>query len=90
MKAVKAKKNPDGEKVQLRIGKANFGVPSWGSEVIADFLYAYPGSPAGLGDETLLRTTPPSCSSSPTENIVRSGRENRDRLGGVDKWNGAG
>ena len=31
------------------IGIANFGTPDWGSELTVEFLYAWPGSNAGLG-----------------------------------------
>jgi beta-lactamase superfamily II metal-dependent hydrolase len=33
---------------------ANLGTPDWGSEVQAEFLYAYPGDPAGLGTDNTL------------------------------------
>lgn len=40
------------------IGRANFGTPDWGSELQVQFLYAWPGSPAGLGrDNTLVNNT---------------------------------
>ena len=34
---------------QAHIGEANFGVLDWGSELSAEFLYAWPGSNQGLG-----------------------------------------
>lgn len=39
----------EGRPIELHIGKTNFGVPAWGKEVKAEFLYAYPGTSDGLG-----------------------------------------
>jgi competence protein ComEC len=39
----------EGRPMQLRIGRSHFGTPDWGDELTAQFLYAYPGSPDGLG-----------------------------------------
>ncbi len=33
----------------MHMGGASFGSPDWGSELKIEFLYAYPGSPEGLG-----------------------------------------
>jgi competence protein ComEC len=38
-----------GQPVVQRIGRANFGTLDWGGELKVRVLYAYPGSPAGLG-----------------------------------------
>jgi len=44
----------DGQPITQHIGLATFGHPDWGSEVDVRFLYAYPGSPAGLGSDNTL------------------------------------
>jgi competence protein ComEC len=49
----------DSEKFQGRpiiehVGRASFGSPDWGSELQVRFLYAYPGSAAGLGSGNTL------------------------------------
>jgi len=36
------------------MGRAQFGTPDWGSELVAEFLYSYPGSPTGLGSGNTL------------------------------------
>lgn len=33
----------------MHVGRASFGSPEWGTELKIEFLYAYPGSPEGLG-----------------------------------------
>jgi competence protein ComEC len=49
----------DAERVQghpivEHIGRDNFGTPDWGGELRVRWLYAYPGSPAGLGHGNTL------------------------------------
>lgn len=49
----------------MHIGVDNFGVPDWGSELDAEFLYAWPGSIRDWDREVPRRTTPQlSCGSS--------------------------
>jgi competence protein ComEC len=43
-----------GQPIEKHIGRASFGNPDWGSELRVRFLYAYPGSPAGLGSKNTL------------------------------------
>jgi competence protein ComEC len=43
-----------GQPIVEHIGRANFGTPAWGSELRVSLLYAYPGSPAGLGSKNTL------------------------------------
>jgi len=38
----------------MHMGRASFGSPDWGTELKVEFLYAYPGSPAGLGHGNTL------------------------------------
>ena len=44
----------EGQPIVEHAGRANFGTPNWGSELRVSFLYAYPGSPAGLGSGNTL------------------------------------
>ncbi len=44
----KGEQFPGGD-VVTHIGRANFGTPDWGQELSVHFLYAWPGSAAGLG-----------------------------------------
>lgn len=39
----------DGHVGKVLLGKDNFGALDWGSELVAEVLYAYPGTPDGLG-----------------------------------------
>ena len=43
-----------GQPIVQHIGRDYFGTPNWGSELRVRFLYAYPGSPAGLGSDNTL------------------------------------
>ena len=43
-----------GRPITAHVGRANFGTADWGSELSVRFLYAYPGSPAGLGSRSTL------------------------------------
>jgi len=43
-----------GAPVTEHLGRANFGTPNWGSELQVQFLYAWPGSAAGLGSGNTL------------------------------------
>jgi competence protein ComEC len=43
-----------GQPIVEHIGRANLGTPNWGSELRVTFLYAYSGSPAGLGIRNTL------------------------------------
>ncbi len=43
-----------GQPIRLHMGKAQFGVPDWGSELKPEFLYSYPGNPSGLGSGNTL------------------------------------
>jgi competence protein ComEC len=44
----------EGQPTVEHVGRDNFGTPNWGSELRVRFLYAYPGSSAGLGRESTL------------------------------------
>jgi competence protein ComEC len=44
----------EGRPIVEHIGRANLGTPDWGQELRVQFLYAYPGSPAGLGSGNTL------------------------------------
>ena len=46
-----ARSEPD---VDVRLGKDSFGTLDWGSELQAEILYSYPGSPEGLGSGNTL------------------------------------
>lgn len=47
---VKAEKS-EGTPIELHIGRDNLGVPAWGRELEAKFLYSYPGTNEGLGSK---------------------------------------
>jgi len=51
--AVRAER-ADGAPIHLHMGPDQFGTPDWGSELEVEFLYAYPGSPDGLGSGNTL------------------------------------
>jgi competence protein ComEC len=44
----------EGQPVVQHVGRANLDTANWGSELQVRFLYAYPGSPAGLGRDNTL------------------------------------
>lgn len=44
----------DGVPIVEHIGRPSFGAPDWGSELTVQFLYAYPGTPDGLGSGNTL------------------------------------
>jgi competence protein ComEC len=44
----------EGQPIAEHVGRANFGTPNWGNELQVRFLYAYPGSPTGLGSGNTL------------------------------------
>ncbi len=43
-----------GHPIIEHIGRANLGTPDWGSELTVRFIYAYSGTPAGLGSGNTL------------------------------------
>jgi competence protein ComEC len=43
-----------GQPIVKHLGRDSLGTPNWGSELRVRFLYAYPGSPAGLGIRSTL------------------------------------
>jgi len=49
-----AQETADGHPIVQHIGLSQFGHPDWGSELQVEFLYAYPGSPTGLGSGNTL------------------------------------
>ena len=54
MTDVRSAKGPDGQPIRLHIGATHLDTPSWGRELDAEFLYAYPGDSAGLGHRNTL------------------------------------
>jgi competence protein ComEC len=54
MTAMRGAKGAAGAATRLHIGAAKLGTPDWGSELKAEFLYAYPGDSAGLGTGNTL------------------------------------
>jgi competence protein ComEC len=44
----------EGQPIVEHVGRANFGVPDWGSELRVQFLYAYPGPGRNLGSGNTL------------------------------------
>jgi competence protein ComEC len=44
----------EGAPTRKHMGRAEFGVPDWGSELAVEFLWAYPGADSGLGHQGTL------------------------------------
>lgn len=49
----------EGRPIVQHIGRSSFGIPDWGSELRIEWLWAWPGSPAGLGsrDNTVVNNS---------------------------------